>query len=198
MHKLSALSVGLALAGAASVASAGIPLPMYSNEAGAAFNEAAYVNLQWPPSIGLSVGVLTPSIYGRIWDPSLTAAPGPSASIVAQVGYGPFGTNPFLDDSQWTWFSASYNTQVGNDDEYFGSFVAPMVAGTYSYTYRFNVDPILASFNAGWTLGDLNGAGSNAGLTFDADQMGVLTVVPAPGIATFGIVGLIAAARRRR
>ncbi len=198
MNKSPALCFAVAVAGAASVASAGTPMPKYVNEAGPGFNEAAFVNLQWPYSISLSVGQLTPSIYGRIWDPILTAAPGPSASIVAQVGYGPFGTNSLLDDSQWTWLSTSYNVQVGNDDEYVGSFVAPMVAGTYSYTYRFNVDPVLAGFDAGWTLGDLDGAGSNSGLAFDPNQMGVLTVVPAPGIASFGIVGMIAAARRRR
>lgn len=198
MNKSPALCFAVAVAGAASVASAGIPMPEYVNEAGAGLNEAAFVNLQWPYAISLSVGQLTPSIYGRIWDPNLTAAPGPSPSIVAQIGFGPFGTNPFLDDSQWTWSSTSYNVQLGNDDEYVGSFVAPLVAGTYSYTYRFNINPGLAGIDAGWTLGDINGAGSNVGLAFEAEQMGVLTVVPAPGIATFGVVGLIAVARRRR
>lgn len=195
MHKIAAVSIVLAVA---SGAYAGIPIAHYSNEAGTAFNEAAFVNLQWPYSIALSVGQSTPQIYGRIWDPTLTGAFGPSASIAAQIGFGPFGTNPFLDDSQWTWAPASYNVQVGNDDEYAASFLAPMVAGTYSYTYRFNINPALASFDAGWTLADIDGAGTNAGLAFNANQMGVLTVVPAPGIATFGIVGLVAAARRRR
>lgn len=195
MQKFAAISIVLAVA---SGAYAGIPIAHYSNEAGTPYNEAAYVNLQWPYSINLSVGQLTPQIYGRIWDPNLTGAPGPSASIVAQIGFGPFGTNPFINDSQWTWAPASYNVQVGNDDEYAASFVAPMVAGTYSYTYRFNINPVMASFDAGWTLADIDGAGANSGLTFSPGQMGVLTVVPAPGIATLGVAGLIAAARRRR
>jgi hypothetical protein len=61
---------------------------------------------------------------------------------------------------------------VGNDDEYVGTFTAP-AAGTYAYTYRFSFD---AGLN--WTYCDLNGAGSNAGLAFESAQLGVLTVTP--------------------
>ena len=45
--------------------------------------------------------------------------------------------------------------------------------GLYSYTYRFSLDG-----GFGWTYCDLDGAGSGSGLTFDASQLGGMTVTP--------------------
>ncbi len=43
----------------------------------------------------------------------------------------------------------------------------------YSYTFRFSQDNGLK-----WTYCDVNGAGSNTGLTFERAQLGVMTVTP--------------------
>ncbi len=76
----------------------------------------------------------------------------------------------------WSWSTASYNIQSGNNDEYQGSFTAP-AAGSYRYAYRFSVDQ-----GVSWTYCDANqgdfGSGSNAGLTFDLENLPVLTVTP--------------------
>ena len=42
--------------------------------------------------------------------------------------------------------------------------------GAYPYTARISLD------GGAWTYCDLNGAGSNSGLTFETTQLGALTV----------------------
>ncbi len=92
--------------------------------------------------------------------------------VVAEVGYGPAGADPTATNT-WRFFQAAYNTQVGNDDEYQASFVAP-AAGTYSYVFRFSFDN-----GVRWTYCDVNGAGSNPGFDFEpASQLGPMTVTP--------------------
>lgn len=86
----------------------------------------------------------------------------------AQIGYGPATANP-QSQPGWVWTNASFNTQIGNDDEYQASFTAP-AAGDYRYTARFSFDGVY------WTYCDLNGAGSNPALGFDLTQLGVMTV----------------------
>ena len=89
--------------------------------------------------------------------------------MVAEVGYGPIDVNP-ENQSGWQWFPASYNTQIGNEDEYVATFTAPE-SGTYHYTYRFSLDG-----GSHWTYCDLNGAGSNGDLMFEVTHLPVLTV----------------------
>ena len=169
------------------------------NESGSA-TEADFVNLQFPSSFTLNPGQQSPSIFGRIYEATVTEAVGANAAVTAQVGYGPGGSDPTAvspNDPSWTWFSAAYNVQVGNDDEYMGAITAPGAAGTYAYTYRYSLDG-----GATWTAADLNGAGANAGLTFEPAQLGVMTVVPEPwGAASLGMSGLACMrliGRRRR
>jgi hypothetical protein len=157
--------------------------------------EADYVNLQFPASINVNAGTPTPTIYGRIYEAGVTESFGASLSILAQVGYGPASTDPRTDPN-WLWFPASYNVQVGNDDEYQGSLTVN-TAGSYSYTYRFSFDS-----GSSFTLGDLDGAGSNGGLSFSTAQLGSLEVnaVPEPAAPLLALLGglVIAVARIRR
>ena len=85
------------------------------------------------------------------------------------MGYGPDNVNP-ENQSGWTWSAASFNTSVGNNDEYQASFTAPATAGQYRYTYRFSSDGV------SWTYCDVNGAGSNAALGFEVTRLPILTV----------------------
>ncbi|MFT3683764.1 MAG: hypothetical protein QM783_02360 [Phycisphaerales bacterium] len=181
----------------AGAAPPGGPSTEYSNGLGYAQGEASYVVLQWPPSITVNTGANTGNIYGRIWQDGVTTAPGANPTIVAQLGYGPIGSDPLADDSGWTWIGAVFNVQVGNDDEYMASFTAP-APGDYAYTYRFNRSTFWAGQNLGWTLADLNGAGTNQGLSYDPQMLGVLHVVPTPSAAALLGLGLAAGARRRR
>lgn len=155
--------------------------------------EADYCNLQFPASILMMTGQSTPLIYGRIYEQGVTEPAGASAMVIAEVGYGPSGSDP-TTSMAWQWFPATFNVQLGNDDEYQSSFVVN-TAGTYAYTYRFSLDG-----GTDWTAADLNGAGSNSGLTFEPSQLGVLTVTPEPSVAGYLLLsacGWIGARRRR-
>ena len=133
--------------------------------------EADYCDIQFPiTTISVQTGTMSPTIYGRIFETGVTPAAGAAASVVAQVGYGPASVNPEWQ-SGWQFFPASFNVQVGNDDEYQASFTAPAV-GSYRYAYRFSQN------GTDWTYCDLNGAGSNASLFFETTQLPTLTVTP--------------------
>jgi hypothetical protein len=151
--------------------------------------EADYAVLQWPPSIIINAGDTSDTIYGRIYELGVTEAAGANAVVIAEVGYGPAGSDPRISGG-WSWFSTTFNVQVGNDDEYEGSF-AVATPGNYSYTYRFSLDG-----GSSWTAADLDGAGSNPGLSFDPNQLGSLTVVPEPSGAL--LLALVAAPLLRR
>ena len=127
--------------------------------------------LQYPGAFSLSAGVSSEPIYGRVFEAGITNAPGQSTSIIAQLGYGPWGSDPSM--SSWIWVSASFTTQIGNDDEYVGTFTVP-ADGSYLYTYRF-------AFNDGsnvsaWTYADRDGNGVNVGLGFSPAQLGRATI----------------------
>ncbi|MDP1826435.1 MAG: Ig-like domain-containing protein [Archangium sp.] len=140
-----------------------------ANETGTA-GELDFCNLQHPPSTTTAAATLTENIFGRVFEDTVTQPAGANAMVRAEVGYGPVTANP-QNQAGWQWFPASFNTQIGNDDEYQRQLTAP-VGGTYRYTTRFSLDGVY------WTYCDLNGAGGNAGLDFDPAQLGVLTVTP--------------------
>ena len=140
-------------------------------------NVCDFCNLQFPSSFTVSSGATSDQIFGQIFEAGVTEAPGAGAGITAEVGYGPQGSDPHGNGS-WTWSAAGFNTQVGNNDEYVGTFTAP-APGTYSYTYRYSFDG-----GTNWTYGDLDGNGTNPGLSFSTAQLGTMTVNAsgAPGI----------------
>src|SRR5206468_3377100 len=107
------------------------------NETGAAL-EADYCDVQFPLSLNVQTGASTGSIHGDIFESGVTEPSGASSAVRAQLGYGPPTANPEYQ-SGWTWLNASYNVQVGNNDEYQTSFTAP-AAGAYRYVYRFSLD----------------------------------------------------------
>lgn len=147
------------------------PTPIVTvNESGAA-SEFDYCVLYSPTSLTVNAGTTTSPIYGRIYEAGLTENPGAASSVIAQLGYGPNGSNP-ISDGGWTYVNASFTMQTGpfgNDDEYSATFTAP-ASGTYRYVYRFTFD------GTNYTYCDLDGAGSNPSLDFSTTQMGTLTV----------------------
>jgi hypothetical protein len=154
--------------------------------------EADFVNLQFPYSLSISAGTSTGNIYGRIYEASMTPAAGANASILAQLGIGPAGSDPRISPS-WVWSSSTFNVQVGNDDEYQASTIVN-TPGSYNYTFRFSLDN-----GATFTLGDIDGAGSNPGLTFSPAQLGALQVTPEPtSVLLLGVGGLLLGSCRRR
>ena len=142
-------------------------------------NVCDYCILQFPSALSATSGTPTETVYGRIFEAGITEAPGDSPTVRAQVGYGAVGTDPRIA-SGWIYFEATFNVQVGNDDEYQASMIAP-AQGNYRYVYRFSLDD-----GASWSYADLDGAGSNPGLTFDPNNLGAMNVSPSgpPTVAT--------------
>ncbi len=137
------------------------------NETGNAA-EADWCIIQSPTSLGLSASQASGLIYGRLYEAGLTGSGAP-AGVIAQVGYGPADVNPETQ-SGFVYYPATYNQDYGNNAEFMGSFTAPAGAGDYHYVYRFSLD------GQSWTYCDLDGAGSNASLYFNVDQLAPLTV----------------------
>ncbi len=136
----------------------------------ATVNECDFCSILFPSSFSVAGGAQTQLVYGQIFEQGVTEAPGAPAGVTAQLGYGLQGTDPRTAD-RWTYFPASYNLQVGNNDEYQGTMNAPTICGTYRYVYRYSFDG-----GAFWSYADLDGAGSNPGLSFDPNQLGTMTV----------------------
>ena len=140
------------------------------NETSTLLVEPDYCVVQFPTSLSAQTGTQTSTVYGQLFEVGTSEAPGPNANVRAQLGYGPASSNPQYQP--WTWTNATYNVQVGNNDEYQAFFTAPGV-GTYLYAYRFSLDQ-----GVSWTVCDIDGAGSNTGLTFQLANTPVLTVTP--------------------
>lgn len=133
--------------------------------------EADACTISFPASLTVPTGTSSGLMFGRIFETGVTPTAGASPLVRAQLGYGPLTVNPEYQPG-FTWINTTFNVQVGNDDEYQGSFTAPAV-GSYGYLFRFSQDQGMS-----WTYGDRDGAGSNAGLTFDFANEGALTVTP--------------------
>jgi uncharacterized protein YjdB len=146
------------------------PCACTANETNAAL-EMDYCVLQHPPSTTTAINVATEDIYARVFEDTFTQPAGANAAIACQIGYGPTNVNPSTNQAAYTWTNAAFNVQVGNDDEYKATLTSA-VAGNFRYTARFSRD------NRNWTYCDLDGAGANAGLTFDLPSLGALTVTP--------------------
>ena len=135
--------------------------------------EADYCVLQYPATLSVPAGFPAPLIYGRLYETGSTETAGPDPTWLAQAGYGPAGSDP-RNLTAWSFSDASYNLQIGNDDEYQAALTAPSTVGSYAYAFRFSRDG-----GYGWTYCDLDGAGQGAGLSFQTTQLGAMTVTPA-------------------
>ncbi|MBN1948010.1 MAG: lamin tail domain-containing protein [Bradymonadales bacterium] len=85
-------------------------------------------------------------IYGHVYVENLTdrtTATDPYAGLVAEVGFGPDGSDPATNAS-WVWAEATpstawVDTDETDNDEYLGLMLAP-IEGTYDYAYRFQLN----------------------------------------------------------
>jgi len=140
------------------------------NESGSAL-EADYCNLQYPLSLTEEFGQTSYfDVYGQIYEAGVTENPGAAALVRAQAGWGLPSHNPQYET--WNWSSGNFNVQIGNNDEYISQALMPTIAGEYRFLYRFSLDQ-----GVSWTYCDVDGSGSNAGLTFSLDQMGILDLL---------------------
>lgn len=126
-----------------------------------------WANLQWPPSINHTISTITPTqtIYGQVYIENVTLAVGATDNLLAEVGYGPDGSNPA--SGGWTWTRATFNNNAGNNDE-FQATLLPTTTGTFDYAYRYST-----TNGRDWIYADLDGIGNG----YSPDQAGNLVVV---------------------
>ncbi|MDY0124766.1 MAG: Ig-like domain-containing protein, partial [Anaerolineaceae bacterium] len=128
-----------------------------------------WANLQWPFTISHTIGITpTQNIYGQVYIADVTSEPGATPGLLAQVGYGPDGSDP-RGNVEWTWFDASFNAQVGNNDEFVGTLL-PEAQGEFDYVYRYSTDGAVS-----WVYAYENGPVVDP---YDAARAGDLTVNP--------------------
>ena len=118
-----------------------------------------WCRLQWPLSVEADVGdPLT--AYLRVFElgvTDLSAVTDPHPLLAAQFGFGPDGSDPTVDDSEWTVSGATPNigwedTEEPGNDEYRADLITP-AAGTWDFAFRVTVDGGLT-----WTWCDGEGA----------------------------------------
>jgi len=126
-----------------------------------------WANLQWPGSGTINVGGSL-TAYGQVWVDNVTSPPGQAPGLDAWLGYSTTNDDP----SGWTnWIPATFNTQVGNNDEFMANIGASLAPGTYYYAYRYQLyaGPY---YYGGYST---NGGGQWNGTS---NISGVLTVTP--------------------
>jgi hypothetical protein len=126
----------------------------------------AWSNLDGPPSTTVAVFSSSPPVYGRAEITAVTNQPGATPGLVAQLGFGPDGTDPAADPA-WQWFDALYSAEAGSGDRFVASFT-PTASGQYDYAFRYSYD------NGGWVYADLDGSVNG----YSPSQAGALTVMP--------------------
>jgi glycosidase len=129
------------------------------NESGASNEVSAlphltisWANLQWPPTMTQTISALnrTPAAYGQVYIPGVTNQPGPADTLVAQLGFGPSGSNP-AQNPAWVWEDAAFNGNPGNNNEFVASMM-PQAVGNYDYLYRYTT-----TNGRDWVYADRNG-----------------------------------------
>jgi glycosidase len=109
----------------------------WSNQAQAVpYAPVGWAGHLWPPTLTITINALqSQTVYAQVWVDGITNQPGQGAGVLAQFAYGPQGSDP----STWTWNAMSYNTDVGNNDEYKIDFT-PEQVGSFDYLARFSTD----------------------------------------------------------
>lgn len=93
-------------------------------------------NLQFPGS-GTIYTTNAFDTYGQTYEPGVTEGAGQGTGVLAWLGYNTADTDP----NTWTnWIPATFNVQVGNNDEFIGTIPAnTLTPGTYYYAYRYQL-----------------------------------------------------------
>lgn len=136
-----------------------------------------WCNLQSPENGNINVGG-TFNVYARVYKAGLTEPAGQGAGISAWIGYNSSNTNP----STWeNWIIASYNTDVGNNDEYMANIGSSLPAGTYYYASRFKyglADYVYGGYSSG-------GGGFWDGTTYVSGVLNVTYAEPSNHVSNF-------------
>ena len=95
--------------------------------------EMDWANLQWPPQLTVVQGQ-TGMVYAQGYREGVTPGAGPGIGVMAWIGVSESNTDP----STWTtWIPMTFNTQVGDNDEFVAAIGDDLEPGIYYYASRF-------------------------------------------------------------
>ena len=95
----------------------------------------SWYNLQWPGTATINESQ-NETIFTQCWEGGVTNLPGAGTGIESWIGYSTTNSNP----NTWTnWVVATYNQDVGNNDEYMADLgtLQDLAPGTYYYASRY-------------------------------------------------------------
>jgi hypothetical protein len=142
-------------------------------------NEVDWCNFQYPNTGSFETNneFLT---YAQVYESGVTEATGQGADIFAWIGYSETDSDP--SGAGWTWVTAGYNQDSGNNDEYvldLGNTLSS--AGTYYVASRFSRD------NVDYTYGGYAGGGGGFwDGSSNVSAVYTVTVNTAPELASIG------------
>jgi len=123
-------------------------------------------NYQHPAVTETPVGTASEPLFGRTYRAGDTPGAGQAQGWQGELAFGPYGTLPTGEGRCWDYQTASFNLDVGNDDEYLSTFT-PAAAGLVGLMFRYRPP------GGTWRYGDLDG--SDNGLA--ADRAGLLAAI---------------------
>jgi hypothetical protein len=127
-----------------------------------------WCDLHDPPILYAPAWGQTGIVTGYAQIIGVTSAAGATPGLVAQVGWGPTGSDPAGRD--WTWTAATYYRDLHGMDIFRGTF-AVRGSGTYAFAYRYG------RTGGPWVYADLDGSANG----YLAEQAGQLVVGSASG-----------------
>lgn len=101
-----------------------------------------FANIQFPTAspqtinVGDNFNVFTQGVEPGITDANATA---PGAGIEAWIGYSSTNNDPSVS-AGWTWVPATYNVDVGANDEFQAEIGSGLAVGTYYYASRWRLN----------------------------------------------------------
>jgi hypothetical protein len=120
-----------------------------------------WANVQFPTSGSVCAGS-NYTVYGQVYEAGVTNPAGAASGLIAEIGVSTANTNP----NTWAagaWSSASFNVQVGNNDEFVANIGSTLAPGTYYYAYRYKLANA-CNYQYGGTNGFYNGTSSVNGV----------------------------------
>ena len=133
-----------------------------------------WANIQFPTSGSVCSGS-NYTVYGQVYEAGVTNPAGAASGLIAELGVSSTNTDP----STWAagaWSAASFNTQSGNNDEFFASIGSSLTPGTYYYAFRYKLASA-CNYQYGGTNGFYNGTSNMNGVL-------VVTASPAATLTT--------------
>jgi hypothetical protein len=119
-----------------------------------------YCNLQFPSTATITEGG-TVAVFAQAFEPGVTEAAGAGTGLVSWIGYSSTNTDP--SGAGWTWLPATFNVQVGNNDEFTAALGSGLAPGTYYYASRFQLNGGPFRYG-GFPNGFWNGTTQNSGV----------------------------------